>query len=324
MSSSNQIRKGRFYLILALDVSNDHPLSQVFQNIDSMLASLDVQSKVRTGRPRLYSDVQIVKCLVYQAFNCIFGFRELEWRLQHDPISKAIIGLPKVPDHSTFCLRAQELENTLYHQLYQLALTRLEADTRICFWDSTALRASRFDQEARKAKGTRIGWYIGYKLHVVVSDDLIPLTWEMTTANINDNKLPSMLQHLEQTDIFMILADSAYEDKVLFQAAEEVGIKLVTDVNLRRAKSVESIKEPYRKQNIQYRTSPLGQRMMKKRVTIERFFATLKIQYNLENSQLFGENRYQRHIMWVLFAYLCDRLVDKQNGVKTAKAPRNR
>jgi hypothetical protein len=44
-----------------------------------------------------------------------------------------------------------------------------------------------------------------------------------------------------QLDIFMILADGAYDDKRLFQAANETGVHLATEVNPRRAKSVENI-----------------------------------------------------------------------------------
>lgn len=311
-------------MILTLNVERNHPLAQVFSRIDHMIASFINLPEKRLGRPRLYSDSQMIKCFVYQAFHRILGFRELEWRLQHDPVAQVLIGLSSIPDYTTLCLRAQQLEDTIYEDLYQLALLHLEPETRICFWDSTALRASRFDREAGKGKGTRLGWYTGYKLHAIVSEDRIPLTWEMTTAGVYDNQLPQMLQQVQQLDIFMLLADAAYDDKTLFQAAEETGIHLVTDINKRKAKSLENIKNPYRQQNIRYRTGELGHRMMKKRIEIERLFSLLKVQYHLENPRLYGENRYRRHVMWVLFAYLCDRMITKEIGIHSMKAPWNR
>jgi transposase len=311
-------------LILALNITNENPLLQLFSRIDHLLESFHEDVSPKRGRPKLYSDIQMLKCFVYQAFHRIHSFRELEWRLQHDPIARALIGLTSVPDYSTLCIRAQELESTLYDEIYQVALMVLQPKTRICFWDSTSLRASRFDSEARKGKGTRLGWYIGYKLHAILSEDRIPLAWDLTTANVYDNQLPHLLENVVQLDIFMILADAAYDDKRLFQDANELGMHLVTEVNPRRAKSLESIKNPYRQQNIRYVKSGLGKRMLRKRSAVERFFSTLKVQYHLENPRLFGHKRYRRHVMWVLFAYLCDRLVDKSTGTSSAKAPWNR
>ena len=64
--------------------------------------------------------------------------------------------------------------------------------------------------------------------------------------------------------------------------------------------------------------------MLKKRSAIERFFALLKVRYYPEDPQLYGKRRYIRHVRWVLFTYLCDRLVEKQAGVETDQAPWNR
>jgi len=122
----------------------------------------------------------------------------------------------------------------------------------------------------------------------------------------------------------MILGDAAYDDKKLFQKAEALSINLVTEINKRNARSLKNVKNPGRRKNIDYVTGGLGQRMLKQRSEIERFFAILKVQYHLENVRLFGMHRYRRHVMWVIFAYLCDRLIDKSDGVRSAKAPWNR
>lgn len=312
-------------MILALNIPSEHPLLNLFKQVDQLFEGYQQPcERPRRGRPRIFDDVHIVKCLVYQVFHRIVSFRELEWRLNHDPIARELIGLRKVPDHSTLFLRSNELEEELYDDLYEITLRLLEPDCRIAMWDSTALRASRYDAEARKGKGTRLGWYIGYKLHAIVSKDRIPLTWDLTTANVFDSQCSHLLDEVQQLDIFMLLADGAYDDSALFQKAEDNDIHLVTGVNLRRAKSPDSIKNMHRRQNIRYVSGGLGQRMLQQRSEIERFFSMLKVQYHVENPQLFGLKRYFRHVMWAIFAYLCDRLIDKSSGIKTAKAPWNR
>ncbi|MBO8138240.1 MAG: transposase [Desulfotomaculum sp.] len=172
-------------MILALNLTHENPLLQLFQKIDTLLKEYEKEipkTTIRRRRSQLFSDVQIMKCLVYQAFHRIVSFWELEWRLNFDPIAKALIGLEKTPDHTTLFLRAKQLESTIYESLYKIAVEFLHPDIRLCFWDSTSLRASRYDREAKRGKGTRLGWYVGYKLHAIISKDRIPLAWDVTTA----------------------------------------------------------------------------------------------------------------------------------------------
>jgi len=56
---------------------------------------------------------------------------------------------------------------------------------------------------------------------------------------------------------------------------------------------------------------------------IEQLFPVLKGLYNLENPRLYGQARYERHIKWVLVAYLIDEYNKKQQGIKTRKYPWN-
>lgn len=316
-------------MILALNLTNENPLLQLFTKIDNLLQGFEPhnhQHANRRGRPQLFSDVQIMKCLVYQAFHRIVSFRELEWRLHHDPIAKALIKIEKSPDHTTLFIRAKQLETTVYEPLYQIAIDFLHPDIRLCFWDSTALRASRYDHEAKRGKGTRLGWYVGYKLHAIISKDRIPLTWDMTTANIYDSQTAYLLDEVRQLNIFMILADGAYDSTKLLEKADSFNIHLVASVNKRKSKqlSFDNIKHPLRRKNFAFLQGAFGAQIMRSRVEAERFFSTLKVQYHLENPRLFGYRRYRRHVMWVLFSYLCDRLVDKTQGVQSAKAPWNR
>lgn len=59
---------------------------------------------------------------------------------------------------------------------------------------------------------------------MIASEDLLPLSRDQTPANFYDNQVPQLIQGLSNYDVFMILADSAYDDHKLFHACEEAGI----------------------------------------------------------------------------------------------------
>jgi Transposase DDE domain/Transposase domain (DUF772) len=304
--------------------ARNHPLYEIFSEIDELVWRFVETPLNRRGRPQQFSDAQIMKCLVYQVYYRIRCFRELEWKLKHDYWALRTIGLNQVPDHTTFCRRTRKLEENLYYPMYQEILSELEPQTRICFWDSTALRASRYDRDAEKGKGTRLGWFYGYKLHAIVSEDLLPLVFDLTPAGFYDNQVPYLVRHLVNHDVFFLLADAAYDDKNIFSACKQAEIYLATQVNMRNASSPKSFKDFCRRQNWLFVNRGLGKNLLPKRNGIERLFSTLKTIYGLEQPRLYGISRYLRHVLWVILVYLLDRLVDKRKGSRTRKAPWNR
>ncbi|WP_243124237.1 transposase [Clostridium tyrobutyricum] len=75
--------------------------------------------------------------------------------------------------------------------------------------------------------------------------------------------------------------------------------------------------------NALFLESPTGCTLYKQRIKIEQLFSVLKGLYNLENPRLYGKNRYERHIKWVLLAYLIDEFNKNKNGIKSRKYPWN-
>ncbi|NOV57223.1 hypothetical protein B0H71_003468 [Clostridium saccharobutylicum] len=95
--------------------------------------------------------------------------RELEHRIKQDYVFQAIIQLNQVPDYSTFSLRAKVLEKHIYYGIYAMLVELINPETRLCAIDGTALRSSKYDSEAKCGKGTRLGYYKGYKLHCITT-----------------------------------------------------------------------------------------------------------------------------------------------------------
>jgi len=278
----------------------------------------------KKGRPYKYSDEQILACAIYGVRNSIFSLRELEYKINRDPLFKYTIGIDKAPDYSTLSLRLNKIERFIYYGIYAMLIESINPDTRICAIDGTALRSSKFDGDARKGKGTRLGFYIGYKLHCIasVTDVIIPLIFDITTANVYDNQLFDLMYEAKIYNPFMILADAAYDDENWFKIAKDLDLNLLTDVNIRNSKSIESFSEN-RYNNALFRESTIGSKLYKNRLKIEQLFSVLKGLYNLENPRLYGKNRYKRHVKWVLMSYLIDEYNKKKDNIKTRKYPWN-
>ncbi|WP_243652128.1 transposase [Clostridium tyrobutyricum] len=195
----------------------------------------------------------------------------------------------------------------------------------MCAVDATALRSSKYDSEAKCGRGTRLGKYKGYKLHCAasVTDTILPLSFSLTTANVYDNQVSGLLYEVKTYNPFVILADAAYDDSSWFKISEDLSLNLLTDINMRRSKSIESFTDEFRYKNALLLESPIGISLYKQRIKIEQLFSVLKGLYNLENPRLYGKNCYERHIKWVLLAYLIDEFNKNKNGIKSRKYPWN-
>lgn len=153
-------------MIIPLKVETENTYYKIFETIKCAFNKLNT-SKKKKGRPYKYSDTQIIACAIYGVRNSIFSLRELEYKINRDPLFKHIIEIDKAPDCSTLSLRLNKIENFIYYGIYAMLIEFINPDARICAIDETALRSSKFDGDAKKGKGTRLGFYTGYKLHCI-------------------------------------------------------------------------------------------------------------------------------------------------------------
>lgn len=230
-------------MIILLNIKSENNYYKIFEAVKIAFTKLNSNVQNNKGRPRKYSDEQIVACMLYSVKNSIFSLRELEYRIKQDYVFQAIIQLNEVPDYSTFSLRAKILEKHIYYGVYAMFVELINPETRLCAIDGTALRSSKYDSEAKSGKGTRLGYYKGYKLHciTVVTDIIIPLSFDLTTANVYDNKLLDLLYEAKIYNPFLILADVAYDSAEWFEIASNLELNLLTDINMRKAKSIEHL-----------------------------------------------------------------------------------
>lgn len=105
--------------------------------------------------------------------------------------------------------------------------------TGIYFIDSTILKACHIKREkqhrvfegiAKKSKST-IGWFFGFKLHLVINDKGELMAFKLTAGNIDDRKpVPDLVKHLAGK----LFGDKGYISQELFEKLFKNGLQLIT------------------------------------------------------------------------------------------------
>ena len=94
------------------------------------------------------------------------------------------------------------------------------------------------DTDARWGYSYTKGWTLGYKLHLTCTTGkiVVPLTADVTTANVQDNQMYVPLTSSSSSvfslpSVLYMIADSGYDDKNLYKYSKKVfGIELVCPV----------------------------------------------------------------------------------------------
>ena len=129
--------------------------------------------------------------------------------------------------------RFVELKSDALLPLCAYLCTRLVPATGIAFIDSTPLavchnrRIDRhivFDGLAARGK-TSMGWFYGFKLHLIVSDQGELITFHLTPGNVDDRK---PVPHLAKKLWGKLFGDKGYISQPLFDHLFEQGVQLIT------------------------------------------------------------------------------------------------
>ncbi|WP_232841574.1 transposase [Caldicellulosiruptor acetigenus] len=90
------------------------------------------------------------------------------------------------------------IEEKYLADIKEVLISAISADTNICIVDSTPLRSTRNDRQAATGACVTLGFYKGYKLHLLCTgkDEIILLSWEITCANVHDSqKIEFLYKH---------------------------------------------------------------------------------------------------------------------------------
>lgn len=108
-------------------------------------------------------------------------------------------------------------------------------ETGIYFVDSTLLKVCHIKREkqnkvfkgvAKKAKST-IGWFFGFKLHLVINDKGEIMAFKMTAGNVDDrDPVPNLVENL----IGKLIGDKGYIGQRLFEKLYQQGLQIITKI----------------------------------------------------------------------------------------------
>jgi len=178
--------------------------------------------------------------------------------------------------------------------------------TGIYFVDSTPLevchvkRASSnkvFQGLARKSRST-IGWYFGFKLHIVVNDLGELMAFKLTPSTVDDRKpLKTMTGGLWGK----LIGDKGYLSKKLFEQLYENGLKLITKI----------------KKNMKNQFVPLIDKLLlRKRAIVESVFDQLKNISQIQHSRHRSINNFMVNLVSGLAAYSLQTKKPSIQGIK--------
>ncbi|MBJ8026140.1 transposase, partial [Bacillus cereus] len=220
----------------------------------------------------------------------INSLRKLTRFLHQYPSFRVSCGLSLVPHISTFSRVGTWFRNEEIPLLHEQILQEMNLGLIPCVLiDSTALRSSLYDSQAKWGKSTRYGWYKGYKAHVCSTPGGVVLSYAFTTANVHDSKIaPALLRDIQNQNVLFSVADAAYDSQHIYEISGACGIFAMNPINPR---SGEQIKSTHRRVLSHFVQTTFGKQLMKERGKIEQQFSNLKDK-GLEQPRWYGQNRY--------------------------------
>jgi hypothetical protein len=216
----------------------------------------------KRGRPYVYSPTVILRCFIVRLWfrldsnNALHTFLDID--CQYNRKLVLACGLVSIPCRRTFDRRLKTISTDIKERIstmgYLFVSERL-VEPSITSIDSSLLKAKGpvwhkssmkkgevpcpgIDTDARWGYSHTKGWIFGYKLHLTCSTGkiVVPLTADVTTANVPDNRMyipltSSPLSVFSLPYVLYMIADPGYDDKNLYEYSKKVlGIDLVCPV----------------------------------------------------------------------------------------------
>ena len=219
-------------------------------------------NKHRRGRPYVYSPTVIARCFVVRIWfrldsnNALHIFLNMD--CHYNRKLALACGLLSIPCRRTFDRRLKTISTDVKERIstmgYMFVTEGFVADPTIAAIDSTLLKAkghlwhkssmnkgvvprSGIDTDARWGYSHTKGWVFGYKLHLTSTTGnlVVPLTADVTTANVQDNQmyvsLTSSSLVFSLPSLRHMAADPGYDDRKLYEYGRKaLGMDLVCPV----------------------------------------------------------------------------------------------
>jgi len=162
----------------------------------------------------------------------------------------------------------------------------------------------------KNSKGYKETW-VGYKLHLDVADNQIPISCILTSASLHDSQAAIPLAALSASRITSLydLMDSAYDAEPIHEYSRNLGHVPIIDANPRRdtAAKAEKQAEEKRRQSLGYETAEDVR--FNERTTVERVNARLKDEFGARVVRVRGNAKVMCHLMFGVLALSVDQIL---------------
>lgn len=189
--------------------------------------------------------------------------------------------------------RFVEIKNNYAFELFVLSQLILADCDGLSYIDSTHLSVchikreyihATFDGIASKSKST-MGWYFGFKLHMITNQYGHPISYELTRASVDDRQAPDRLFDKIFGELY---GDKGYLGKPFIERMSEKSIKIITAL----------------KKNMKPQIMPVGQsEKLNKRSIIESVFNCLKNHLNMQHTRHRNPKNYVINLIGAITAY---------------------
>lgn len=196
---------------------------------------------------------------------------------------------PKLLSYSRFVEQMQSITVPLFFFLMHIP----RSETSVYFIDSTTIKVCHIKREkqhkvfqdvAEKSKST-MGWYYGFKLHIVVNSRGEIMNLKLTSAKEDDRKPVEDLTH----ELFgKLVGDKGYISKSLKEKLLEKGLELLTKV---------------RKNMKPQEMTLMNKLLLRKRAIVETVIDQLKNVSQIEHSRHRSQNNFLTNLIAGLTAY---------------------
>jgi hypothetical protein len=174
--------------------------------------------------------------------------------------------------------------------------------TKLAVCDNHRISSNRVFKNLAKRGKTSMGWFYGFKLHVIINHNSEIMAVKITPGNTDDRKpLPGMTKGLKGK----LFADKGYISKSMFKNLWKDGLQLITGI----------------RKNMKNYLMPLFDKLMlRKRFILETVFGVLKRTQGLEHTRHRSPTNAFVHVLSCLIAYCLKPVkprINKEINLKT-------
>jgi hypothetical protein len=272
-------------------------LTEIFVEVDDFCLEFDAEIRHHlldgTSRKRIrkskLSDSEIITILIFFHSGCFRNFK-------HFYINYVLIHLDNEFPNAVSYNRFIELQQKVIVPLMlYLKLRGFGNCTGISFMDSTPIRVCKnkrirnnkvFKNIAKIGKST-MGWFFGFKLHLIINEKGELLNFSLSKGNVDDRN-EKIVSNMSENLFGKIFADKGYISKKLFQMLFSNGIHLFTGIKSNMKNHLMTLKDKI---------------LLRKRSVIETVNDELKNMCQVEHSRHRSINNFLINTISALTAY---------------------